>query len=65
MYLNRIIAILGFLFGRRRKRALCPIPVSERLRCLFVAAAVLLSARAAEASVLIPATLRPPIIRSP
>src|SRR3954452_15804457 len=59
MYLNRFTAILVFLFGRRRKLALCPICTSERLKYLFVVTALLLSSRAAEASVLVTGDVTP------
>jgi hypothetical protein len=59
MYLNRFTAILVFLFGRRRRLALCPICTSERLKYLFVVTALLLSSRAAEASVLVTGDVTP------
>jgi T5SS/PEP-CTERM-associated repeat protein len=59
MYLNRFAAILDFLLGRRRKLALCPIRTRERMKCVFVVAALLLSARAAEATVLINGDVTP------
>src|SRR3954468_2986019 len=51
MYLNRLTEILDYLFGLRPKPAPCPVPKSTSSRRLFVVAAILLSTRAAEASV--------------
>src|ERR1700760_3122564 len=59
MYPNRFTAIIDFLFGRRRKLALCQIRKSKQMKCLFVVAALLLSARAAEASVLVAGDVTP------
>jgi hypothetical protein len=58
MYLNRLTAILCSLFGLRRKRSLCPV-CARALRSVFVIAAVLLSARAAQATVLIAGDVTP------
>jgi T5SS/PEP-CTERM-associated repeat protein len=58
MYLNRVTEILGRLFGRRRKLVLCPVPRSASARFLLVAT-MLLSAHAAEASVLISGDVTP------
>src|SRR5262249_93326 len=59
MYLNRLTAIIDFLFGRHRKLALCPIRRSERMNYLLIVAALLLTVRAAEPTVLINGDVTP------
>ncbi len=58
MYLNRIAKLLGSLLGLRRQPAYCPVPRSKSLRCLLLAA-VALSGRGVEASVLVSGDVTP------